>query len=209
MPCNGVTVTKASLPIFEQLHRYLKQDKHGDHRRNFIQWMAEQGVEVSTESFSDKVVLVYVRGMDYVIRVYTDRIDVREYELGHKVDDRVIQLLTIYSGMVAQANIVSELDQMGLGPRDFKEHPDGSIEVCIDLSSAPSVPNMVYRETARVRISLEGQVTLVTENGAYDAGKRKLDLLTGILKNNIGLVPSGEYESHRHDHQQEQLSIQW
>lgn len=209
MPCNGVVVTIAK--ISAGLVRHLRENPENLTRLGT--WLREQTSFDILIDLLYREVLIWCSGyFSARLRVTDETIELISDGAARAAIERietVMAYVQMYAGMLAQTEVVAALRDLGGEPRDLVQYEDGSIEVRINLSDQPARANSLYRETARVRIWLDGSMRLVTEDGAYEAGKRKLELLLGLLGGRVSLTTSGEYESHRHDLTQEQLRIAW
>ncbi len=203
MPCNGVTITTAQ--VNGNLFKHLTS---GENQTRLKEWLQTQGATVKVFNGYQSV-FVRLGSVDFIIDGEDIRVRSSTRDYDKDAVDKVLGLLQLYSAMLAQSDVIKSFTDMQLEPRDFKTLPGGTVEVRINLSAAPSAPNMIYRETARVQIALDGQMKLITENGAYEVGKKKLDLLLGTLAGQMNVVPSGEYETHRHDNDREQQRLSW
>jgi len=208
-PCNGLAVTTAHINFNVGEHFQVPAN-----REQFRAFLAEQGINVKGWwPLSKKRGQALGIGSDwtglafdqYEIKVSDENSEI--FERTGAECGRAYGLAQVYIGQQIQASVVKTLQEMGLEPRDMVMDNAGTLEVRINVG--PGVGAVIYRETARVKIALDGSLTLVTEDGQFEAGKKKLQILLGLLSNqleNATIEPSNEFESHRHS---EAYVLEW
>lgn len=202
-PCHGVAVTTAQVSM--DLGEFFEDLQHQAALAEFLQ---NQGVETRSwwhmqrGGWSIGIHSLYA-GVGFSGTNISIEDEGPYQKLKDKID-RAYGLCFLFVGQQIQANIIGTLDEADLNPRDFKQLEDGAIEVRADLSPTPTTANTLLKETVRVQISLDGSTRLITENGTFETGKKKLRLFQAILGQRSGMTvtPSNEFETHRHDEDQ-------
>lgn len=201
MPCNGVAVTQAE--ILFAVGEYFQNAKH---RKAFESWMREQGHvtrswwrmrnangwALAIESVNVGVAFV---GNEMHIS------DEGDYRANQTAVDKAYAAAQVYVGQLMQVQVLESLKALGLNPRDMTTDRKGTVTVRVSMSAQQNVPGIaLYADTARVSIALDGSMSVVTEDGDFDIGRKKLEtLLAAIAGQGVDITPSNEYETHRHD----------
>lgn len=209
MPCSGIAITTAEMR-FDVERFFANNPKERD---RFKAWMREKGIPV-TGWFATKGETIPTAWALGVCTLYNglafvgNRIEIRDMETGQylrkykEVTDLAQAFAQVYVGQQMQAQVINACKGLNLNPRDAKVKPNGTLEFRIDLGASAPRPGLitVYKETARLEITIDGRITALTEDGPFDAGRTKLEMLLAVLKGQgINLAPSGKYETHRHD----------
>ncbi|HML21853.1 MAG TPA: hypothetical protein PKD09_09405 [Aggregatilinea sp.] len=213
MTCNGVVVTRATLAL-DDLDKHLESEAL---RNVLTEMLAAQGIEVQWSKwtfsgwkfrFNDAYIEFSFNGGE--VKVTDQNYGQEQAKPGMKARiEKTQQVIALFAGQVMQGQAVKSFQAMGMNPRDVKALPDGALEFRIDLSAAPSHPNSLLRETARIQVGLDGVMKTITEDGGFDAGKKKLELILGMFGQQSGLnvTPSNEFESHRHEQDAARLTL--
>lgn len=218
MPCNGIAVTTAQLNI--DLAEFFKDTKN---REAFVKWLESQGIKVARTHGGccwwnrPNGIALSIGSLWTGLAFVGNEMQISDegeehvgggYKTNKAQVDNAYGLAQLYIGQQIQAQIIQGLTAMQLSPRDMTALPNGAIEVRVNISAAPAMAMSVLKETALLKIGTDGSMTAVSENGGFDEGKTKLELLLGMLGNQSGLdlAASGEFETHRHAEQQQHIA---